>query len=107
MAKAGRELRKVREQALQHLEGGLRALYRTVDLPGKNPLKDAHTALDAEVLKAYGFGARQDLLEEVLKLNHAVASQIPAGKNVNGPGVPTSHPNPEALLSDDAFGRVI
>jgi len=26
---------------------GLRALYRTLELPGKSPLKDAHAALDA------------------------------------------------------------
>lgn len=107
VAKAGRHLRQVRDQAMQHLDGGLRALYRTLDLPGKNPLKDAHADLDAAVLKAYGFNAKQDLLEEVLKLNHAVASQITSGKNVTGPGIPSSYPNPETLLTDDAFGRVI
>jgi hypothetical protein len=33
----------------------LRAAYRTLELPGKNPLKDAHAALDADALDAYGF----------------------------------------------------
>jgi hypothetical protein len=46
--------------ALQQIDGGLRALYRTLELPGKNPLKDAHAALDAAVLAAYGFDAEKD-----------------------------------------------
>ena len=107
VAEAGRKLRQVREQALLQFEGGLRALYRTLDLPGKNPLRDAHLALDAAVLKAYGFTTKQDLLEELLKLNQAVISQIAAGINVNGPGIPTGHPSPDMLLTDDAFGRVV
>ena len=72
------ELRRVRAEALPKMEGGLRALYRTLELthsrplarpsrafcfakflspfpkrlkcPGANPLKDAHAALDAAVL---------------------------------------------------------
>ena len=105
MVNAGRHLRQVRDQALEHLDGGLRALYRTIDVPGKNPLKDAHAILDTAVLKAYGFSAKQDLLEELLNLNHAVATQIAAGQTVNGPGLPPSYPNPESLVTDDAFGH--
>jgi hypothetical protein len=33
---------------------------RTLELPGANPLKDAHAALDAAVLAAYGFSAKKD-----------------------------------------------
>jgi type I restriction-modification system DNA methylase subunit len=101
---AGRHLRQVRYQALKHFDGGLRALYRTIDLPGKNPLKDAHAILDTAVLKAYGISAKQDLLEELLKINHAVATQISVGQTVNGPGLPSSYPNPESLVTVDAFG---
>jgi len=107
VAEAGRQLRKIRNEALEHCEGGLRALYRTLDLPGKNPLKDAHLALDAAVLKAYGFSAKRDLLEELLKLNQQVASQISAGKEANAPGIPAIYPTPGNLLSDDAFGGLI
>jgi hypothetical protein len=32
------------------MKGGLRALYRTLELPGANPLKDAHAALDTAIL---------------------------------------------------------
>src|ERR1035441_6244250 len=46
LAEAGRQVRRVRAEALPKLKGGLRALYRTLELPGANPLKDAHAALD-------------------------------------------------------------
>lgn len=47
VAAAAREVRAVRAEALRNLKGGLRALYRTLDLPGANPLKNAHAALNA------------------------------------------------------------
>lgn len=52
-------VRRVRVAALQQIDGGLRAFYRTLDLPGKNPLKDAHAALDSAVLAAYGFDPKK------------------------------------------------
>ena len=55
VAAAGREIRRIRDEALVKIKGGLRALYRTLELPGANPLKDAHAALDAAVMEAYGF----------------------------------------------------
>jgi hypothetical protein len=44
---------------LQKIKGGLRAVYRTLELPGQNPLKDVHVALDAAVLAAYGFSPKK------------------------------------------------
>lgn len=73
----------------------------------ENPLKDAHTALDAAVLKAYGFTAKQDLLAELLKLNQLIAGRIAAGLSVTGPGVPTTYPAAEKLITGDAFGKLI
>ena len=46
VAAAAREVRRVCAEALPKLKGGLRALYRTLELPGANPLKDTHAALD-------------------------------------------------------------
>ncbi len=46
VAAAARELRRVRAEALPKIKGGLRALYRTLELPGTNPLRDAHAALE-------------------------------------------------------------
>ena len=58
-------------------KSGLQAVYRTLaPLPGANPLKDAHAALDAAVLAAYGFSAKKDLLAQLLALNLEVAQRI-------------------------------
>lgn len=105
VAKAARNLQQVRDQALQHIDGGLRALYRTIDLPGKNPLKDAHTDLDAAVLVAYGFNAKGDLLEQLLNLNLSLDTKMADGGSVIGPGIPPSYQNPKSLITPEAFGR--
>jgi hypothetical protein len=101
VAVAGREVRRVRDEALKRVHGGLRAVYRTLELPGKNPLKDAHAALDAAVLDAYGFSPRKDLLSQLLELNLDVAARTEAGKPVTSPGVPADYPDPARLVTDD------
>ena len=88
VASASIALQKLRDAATKATTGGLRTLYRTLDLPGKNPLKVAHDALDKAVLAAYGFSASKDLLQQLLDLNLTVAAKIKADKEVNGPGVP-------------------
>ncbi|MCO5053993.1 MAG: N-6 DNA methylase [Verrucomicrobiae bacterium] len=103
VASASRTVRRVRAEALQHLKGGLRALYRTLELPGANPLKDAHAALDAAVLDAYGFSAKQDLLAQLLELNLTVAARIERGEPVTAPGVPPGYPTPQSLVTDDCI----
>ena len=103
VAAAARELRRVRAAALPKLKGGLRALYRTLELPGANPLKDAHAALDTAVLAAYGFSAKKDLLAQLLALNQAVAAKIEKGEPVTAPGVPKHYPDPEKLVTEDCI----
>ena len=76
-------------------------MYRTLDLPGKNPLKDAHAALDAAVLDAYGFSPRKDPLGQLLELNLAVAAKTDAGKPVTPPGIPPEYPRPAQQVTDD------
>jgi SAM-dependent methyltransferase len=107
VAKAGREVRQVRDRSLAKMvKGGLRAVYRTLELPGKNPLKDAHAALDAAVLEAYGFSPRKDLLAQLLELNQAVAARIDAGETVTAPGIPPGYPDPARLVTDDCIRPV-
>ena len=93
----------MRAAALPKLKGGLRALYRSLELPGANPLKDAHAALDAAVLDAYGFSAKKDLLKQLLDLNLAVAKAIDKGQPVTAPGVPPSYGHPADLITDDCI----
>jgi hypothetical protein len=103
VAESGRTVRRIRHEALQKVKGGLRALYRTLELPGANPLKDAHAALDAAVLDTYGFAAKKDLLVQLLALNIEVADRIQSKKIVAAPGVPTDFSNAASLVSNDCI----
>jgi hypothetical protein len=85
------------------MKGGLCALYRTLELPGANPLKDAHAALDTTVLAAYGFSAKKDLLAQLLELNLAVAQRLEKAEPVTPPGIPAHFPTPDTLISDDCI----
>ena len=97
------KLRRVRAEALKLTTGGLRAVYRTLELPGKHPLKDAHADLDAAVLAAYGFPAKKDLLAQLLELNLKVAALEKQGKKVTAPGVPASYGDGKKLITDDCI----
>ncbi len=103
VAAAAHRLRLVRAAALVKMKGGLRALYRTLELPGANPLKDAHAALDAAVLAAYGFSAKKDLLAQLLALNLQVAAKIERGEPVIPPGVPKIYPDAKQLVTEDCI----
>jgi hypothetical protein len=74
-----------------------------LELPGKHPLKDAHVALDAAVLAAYGFDAKKDLLAQLLALNLAVAAKEKAGEPVTPPGIPPAYPDPASLITPDCI----
>ena len=103
VVQAGREIRRVRaDDALKILPGGLRALYRTLELPGRHPLKDAHAALDAATLSAYGFSNNKDLLQQLLDLNHAAAVAEKSAIPVTGPGIPATYgQDTHSLITDD------
>ena len=103
VAAAGREIRAVRAKVLPTMSGGLRALYRTLELPGSNPLKDAHAALDTAVMEAYGLSARKDLLKQLLDLNLSVAAAIARGQSVTAPGVPASYGDATDLITPDCI----
>lgn len=85
------------------MTGGLRAVYRTLELPGRHPLKDAHAALDAAVLAAYGFDPKRDLLAQLLDLNLTVAALEKQGKPVTAPGVPPAYGDAAKLVTDDCI----
>jgi hypothetical protein len=103
VATAARKLRKVRGDSASH-NVNLQELYRTLDLPGKSPLKDAHDELDKAVLKAFGFSEKQDLLQQLLDLNKICSQSSLAGQNTIGPGIPSSVKKPKTLVSVDFIG---
>ena len=59
---------------------------QTLELPGANPLKDAHAALNTAVLTA-----KKDLLAQLLALNQEVAAKIEKGETVTDLGVPKNY----------------
>ncbi len=81
----------------------MRAVYRTLELPGRNPLKEAHAALDAAVLAAYGFSPKKDLLAQLLALNLEVARREHGGEAVTAPGIPPGYPDPARLVTEDCI----
>lgn len=82
-------LRRVLADTLTKVAGGRRATDRTLELPGKRPLKDAHAALDKAVLA------------ELLPRNREVVRRIAAGEPVTPPGVPEAYGNRGALVTAD------
>ena len=103
VADASRHVRQIREAALLHTSGGLRSVYRTLELPGRSPLKDAHIALDRAVHDAYGFPKRCDLLDQLLQLNLNIAGNINRGESVFAPGIPPTYKTPARLMSTDCI----
>jgi len=113
VADAGRALHEFRRERMARSERlSLRDLYRSLEQPGQNPLKDYHAALDGAVRAAYGFsipspnpsplrreGLEDDVLGQLLALNLDVAARIAAGEAVTAPGIPPNYPNPAELVS--------
>ena len=100
---ASRLVREVREKAIATTGGGLRDLYRTLELPGKHPLREAHEELDDAVREAYGISSKAQDLTFLIALNHTVNSAIAAGNTVQKPGLPTCVTLPDEFVSADAY----
>lgn len=105
VAAAGREIRRIRADVLPSIRGGLRGIYHTLELPGKNALRDAHEALDKAVMEAYGFSAKKDTLQQLLNLNREVGTRLSSKLPVTPPGAPKNFPKPARLITDDCLGR--
>ena len=88
VAAAARHLHEQRTKLLADYRLSLRELYRTLEQPGNNPLRDLHEALDQAVAAAYGLPAGQPWLPHLLALNQAVAAAEQAGQPTTGPGLP-------------------
>ena len=89
VAAAAIELRQCRDRLRSKRQQSLREIYRTLELPGDHPLKDAQAQLDEAVMAAYKMPRRADRLQFLLDLNLAVAAAEAAGAVVTGPGLPS------------------
>jgi SAM-dependent methyltransferase len=104
VASAAVDLRGTRGRLMK--EGGLslRELYRSLETPGEHELKNAHLALDSEVVAAYGMKRGSEPLEFLLELNQEVAGKVMA--SVVGPGLPPSAPR-DTLVTKDCVSRPV
>jgi len=108
VAKAARELRALRSKIRAENNFSLRELYRTLELPGDNPLRKAHERLDEAVWEAYYYGLpktmqRRDELEFLLQLNELCAKAEAAGEEIIGPGLPQFCKDDDYFFSDDCI----
>jgi hypothetical protein len=101
IAKAARELRTCRNAIRAKRQQSFREMYRTLELPGANPLKEAHAALDQTVRNAYGMGNAVDPLTFLLALNHQLVEAERKGEAIQGPGLPANVRNRALLISAD------
>ncbi len=101
VADAAVSLRALRREVMAKNEWSLRDLYRTLDLPGKNPLRDAQDQLDTAVRAAYGMKPKADPLAFLLALNKDVAARETAGEGVTAPGLPPGVEDTGSFITED------
>jgi hypothetical protein len=101
VAAAAVGLRRLRRQVMAANYWSLRDLYRTLETPGQNPLRQAHERLHTAVRAAYGMKANEDPLAFLLALNCQVADREAADQPVQGPGLPACVKEPGAFVTED------
>jgi hypothetical protein len=94
-------LRQLRQELITEHKLSLRELYRTLELPGQNPLRKAQEQLDKAVRQAYGMEAKEDVLKFLLELNFAVAGRETNNLPVVAPGLPPCVNNPSEFITND------
>jgi type II restriction/modification system DNA methylase subunit YeeA len=99
-------LRELRRRLMEDYDLSLRELYRSLDLPGQNPLREAQDALNAAVRAAYSLGVEDDPLPFLLDLNDKLAVKEASMQRVVGPGLPTLVKNPEDLITEDCVQHI-
>ena len=101
MAAAACALRALRREVMSKNGWSLRELYRTLETPGANRLRDSQTALDDAVRAAYGMKPTEDILAFLLKLNLELAEKEANGEKITPPGLPATATNPKEFITDD------
>lgn len=103
VAAAAVNLRKTRAELLKKHDMSLRDLYRSLELPGSHPLKEAHSKLDLAVREAYGATPKQEILAFLLALNLKVAAAEDVGGQIQSPGLPNNISDKKPYVTTDAL----
>src|SRR5439155_17330639 len=101
VSEAAVALRALRRDTMRKLNYSLRDLYRTLDQPGDNPLREVHARLDATVRAAYGMAEDADPLAFLLEVNLACAAKEKAGEKITPPGLPLPLNEQKNFVSED------
>ena len=103
-SRAGRHFTRPMRREIMAANGwSLRDLYRTLETPGTNRLRDAHAALDTAVRAAYGMKDSEDTLAFLLCLNLELAEKEAEGEAITPPGLPAWAAKVESLVSPDCL----
>lgn len=86
---------------MQRNNWSLRQLYKMLETPGDNALRDAQSALDAAVRAAYGMKPDEDILAFLLKLNLELAAKEAEGERITPPGLPPCVKIAKDFITDD------
>jgi hypothetical protein len=81
----------------------LRDLYRTLETPGTNRLRDAQAALDSAVHTAYGMKEEEDTLAFLLRLNLGLANLESEARPISPLGLPASIARAQEFISADCI----
>jgi hypothetical protein len=101
VAEAACSLRALRREIMQSNGWSLRDLYRTLETPGANRLREVHAALDSGVRAPYGMKGQQDPLAFLLRLNLALADKEAQGEPITPPGLPALIPSSQEFVTSD------
>ncbi len=100
---ASQELRDLRNEMMKNHNLSLRDLYKSLESPGKNPLRDAHEKLDKAVRDAYGMSKDEDALKFLLDLNLELSNKESLGEQVVGPGLPPCVKDAKQYVTKDCI----
>jgi hypothetical protein len=103
VAEAAVSLRALRREIMAANGWSLRDLYRTLETPGTNRLRDAQAALDSAIRAAYGMKESEDRLAFLLSLNVELAGKEAACETVAPPGFPAFISNSSDFTTPDCI----
>lgn len=103
VADAAVALRTLRNELKVKHNKSLRDIYRTLDLPGDQPLKTAQANLDVAVRQSYSMPDKINPLSFLLSLNSQLSQNEDDGLTVQGPGLPAIVTSREGLVTSDAI----
>jgi hypothetical protein len=81
----------------------LRELYRTLETPGTNRLRNAQAALDSAVRAAYSMKESEDKLAFLLRVNIELADKEAKGQAAAPPGLPRLVSTPDDFITTDCI----